>query len=126
MIEPDESQYCQMVTTVTRVGKSIYDAGAHGEAGATVEEGGRDVGAVAFGPQFLLFALLGPVTSGASWWQDRRRRHREEIARTELFGAEQHRAMQAIVEAMHIKPKGHDFNLKAQPVILRHMNMTGG
>ena len=55
--------------------------------------------AVAFGPQFLLFALLGPVTSGASWWQDRRRRHREEIARTELFGAEQHRAMQAIVEA---------------------------
>jgi hypothetical protein len=27
---------CQIVTTVTRVGKSIYDAGAHGEAGATV------------------------------------------------------------------------------------------
>lgn len=27
---------CQMVSTVTRVGKSIYDAGAHGEAGATV------------------------------------------------------------------------------------------
>ena len=36
MIEPDESQYCQMVTTVTRVGKSIYDAGAHGEAGVIV------------------------------------------------------------------------------------------
>ncbi|MBS0602273.1 GTP 3',8-cyclase MoaA [Plasticicumulans sp.] len=36
------------------------------------------------------------------------------------------RLKQAIVEAMHIKPKGHDFNLKAQPVILRHMNMTGG
>lgn len=27
---------CQMVTTVTRVGKSIYDSGAHGEADVTV------------------------------------------------------------------------------------------
>lgn len=27
---------CQMVTTVTRVGKSLYDPGAHGEADATV------------------------------------------------------------------------------------------
>lgn len=27
---------CQIVSTVTRVGKSIYDGGAHGEAGATV------------------------------------------------------------------------------------------
>jgi hypothetical protein len=27
---------CQMVTTVTRVGKSLYDEGAHGEEGATV------------------------------------------------------------------------------------------
>ncbi len=36
MIEPDDSKYCQMVTTVTRVGKSIYDAGAHGEDGVTV------------------------------------------------------------------------------------------
>ncbi|MBK8238269.1 MAG: carboxypeptidase regulatory-like domain-containing protein [Deltaproteobacteria bacterium] len=27
---------CQIVSTVTRVGKSIYDDGAHGEAGATV------------------------------------------------------------------------------------------
>lgn len=34
-ITPDPGA-CQMVTTVTRVGKSIYDAGAHGEAGATV------------------------------------------------------------------------------------------
>ena len=33
---------------------------------------------------------------------------------------------QAIVKAMDIKPKGHDFNLGAQPVILRHMNVTGG
>ncbi|MCC6646665.1 MAG: hypothetical protein IT374_13970 [Polyangiaceae bacterium] len=27
---------CQMVTTVTRVGRSLYDPGAHGEAGVTV------------------------------------------------------------------------------------------
>jgi cyclic pyranopterin phosphate synthase len=33
---------------------------------------------------------------------------------------------QAIVDAMAIKPKGHEFNLKAQPVIFRHMNVTGG
>jgi cyclic pyranopterin phosphate synthase len=32
----------------------------------------------------------------------------------------------AIVEAMAIKPKGHDFDLQAQPVILRHMSVTGG
>lgn len=34
-ITPDPTR-CQLVTTVTRVGKSIYDPGAHGEAGATV------------------------------------------------------------------------------------------
>jgi len=33
MTSPD---HCQLVTTVTRVGKSLYDDGAHGEAGATV------------------------------------------------------------------------------------------
>jgi cyclic pyranopterin phosphate synthase len=32
----------------------------------------------------------------------------------------------AIVDAMAIKPKGHDFNLDVKPVIFRHMNMTGG
>jgi cyclic pyranopterin phosphate synthase len=31
-----------------------------------------------------------------------------------------------IVAAMDIKPKGHDFNLAVAPVILRHMNVTGG
>lgn len=36
------------------------------------------------------------------------------------------RLKQAIVASMAIKPKGHDFNLGAQPVILRHMNVTGG
>jgi hypothetical protein len=35
MLEVDPAA-CQLVSTVTRVGKSIYDAGAHGEAGATV------------------------------------------------------------------------------------------
>jgi len=35
-ISPDEENLCQMVTTVTRVGKSLYDKGAHGEAGAVV------------------------------------------------------------------------------------------
>lgn len=34
-IQPDPTK-CQIVTTVTRIGKSIYDMGAHGEAGATV------------------------------------------------------------------------------------------
>ncbi len=34
-VEPDDSR-CQMVTTITRVGKSIYDSGAHGEDDAVV------------------------------------------------------------------------------------------
>lgn len=33
---------------------------------------------------------------------------------------------QAIIDAMSIKPQGHDFDLTSQPVILRHMNTTGG
>jgi cyclic pyranopterin phosphate synthase len=33
---------------------------------------------------------------------------------------------QALRESMSIKPKGHDFNLKSQEVLLRHMNLTGG
>ncbi len=33
---------------------------------------------------------------------------------------------QAIVDAMDIKPRGHDFDLREQPILLRHMNMTGG
>jgi cyclic pyranopterin phosphate synthase len=32
----------------------------------------------------------------------------------------------AIVSAMSIKPRGHDFDIGAQPVIFRHMNTTGG
>jgi cyclic pyranopterin phosphate synthase len=33
---------------------------------------------------------------------------------------------QAIIDAMRIKPEKHEFNIHEQPVILRHMNMTGG
>lgn len=36
------------------------------------------------------------------------------------------RLKRTIVEAMAIKPKGHDFDLQAKPVIFRHMNATGG
>jgi len=36
------------------------------------------------------------------------------------------RLKETIVGAMAIKPKGHDFNLAQPPVILRHMNVTGG
>ena len=33
---------------------------------------------------------------------------------------------QAIRNSMSIKPKGHEFDLDAKPVILRHMSVTGG
>jgi cyclic pyranopterin phosphate synthase len=33
---------------------------------------------------------------------------------------------QSIINAMAIKPKGHDFDLDRQPQILRYMNTTGG
>jgi len=33
---------------------------------------------------------------------------------------------QAIIDSMQIKPKGHDFNLNEQPIIMRHMSATGG
>ncbi|MCW8906801.1 MAG: GTP 3',8-cyclase MoaA [Sedimenticola sp.] len=33
---------------------------------------------------------------------------------------------QAIIQAMDLKPKGHDFDLTSQPVLFRHMNATGG
>ena len=32
----------------------------------------------------------------------------------------------AIVEAMNLKPERHGFDLKAEPLIFRHMNVTGG
>lgn len=36
------------------------------------------------------------------------------------------RLRRSIIEAMTIKPRGHEFKLQGQPVILRHMNVTGG
>ncbi|MGB1541251.1 MAG: GTP 3',8-cyclase MoaA, partial [Cycloclasticus sp.] len=33
---------------------------------------------------------------------------------------------QALIDSMDIKPKGHDFDLTEQPVIFRHMSVTGG
>ncbi|MBM4208131.1 MAG: GTP 3',8-cyclase MoaA [Gammaproteobacteria bacterium] len=33
---------------------------------------------------------------------------------------------QTIIDAMRIKPEKHEFNIHEQPVILRHMNVTGG
>ena len=32
----------------------------------------------------------------------------------------------AIIQSMQVKPRGHDFDLNTQEVILRHMNVTGG
>ncbi|MHB8729533.1 MAG: GTP 3',8-cyclase MoaA [Sulfuricaulis sp.] len=42
------------------------------------------------------------------------------------FPGDHDRLKETIVAAMTIKPKGHEFDLSAQPVILRHMNVTGG
>ncbi|NQZ53956.1 MAG: GTP 3',8-cyclase MoaA [Piscirickettsiaceae bacterium] len=36
------------------------------------------------------------------------------------------RLKQAIIDSMEIKPEGHDFNIHEQPVIFRHMSVTGG
>ena len=36
------------------------------------------------------------------------------------------RLKQAIIDSMAIKPEGHDFNLNEQPIIFRHMSVTGG
>jgi len=36
------------------------------------------------------------------------------------------RLKQAIMDSMAIKPEGHDFNIQEQPVIFRHMSVTGG
>ncbi len=33
---------------------------------------------------------------------------------------------QTLIDSMEIKPKGHNFNLNSQEVLLRHMNLTGG
>lgn len=41
-------------------------------------------------------------------------------------GASDAELRQAILDSMQIKPKGHDFNLQVQPIIMRHMSATGG
>lgn len=33
---------------------------------------------------------------------------------------------QVIIDAMQIKPEQHEFDLTEQPIIMRHMNSTGG
>lgn len=76
--------------------------------------------------------LLRPVQPGAA---DRRRtaaalsgaRHSVDLRRVVRANPTDDRPLRdAIVAAMQLKPKGHDFNLEAQPVIFRHMNTTGG
>lgn len=42
------------------------------------------------------------------------------------YPGDSERLKQAIIKSMDIKPEGHDFNLKEQPVIFRHMSVTGG
>jgi cyclic pyranopterin phosphate synthase len=42
------------------------------------------------------------------------------------YPGDRQRLKEAIIGSMAIKPKGHEFNLKTQPVIFRHMNVTGG
>ena len=42
------------------------------------------------------------------------------------YPGDKERLKQTIRESMAIKPKGHDFNLNEQPLIFRHMNVTGG
>lgn len=46
------------------------------------------------------------------------------VLREMSAGPEQIKA--AIRQSMLIKPRGHDFDLHSQPVILRHMSVTGG
>lgn len=36
------------------------------------------------------------------------------------------RLKQAIIDSMEIKPEGHEFDIKAEPILFRHMSVTGG
>ncbi|MCX7088709.1 MAG: radical SAM protein, partial [Methylococcales bacterium] len=42
------------------------------------------------------------------------------------FPGDAERLKQAIVQAMQLKPEKHEFNIHEQPVIFRHMSVTGG
>jgi GTP 3',8-cyclase len=42
------------------------------------------------------------------------------------YPGDMERLKQAIIDSMAIKPEGHEFDIKAQPVLFRHMSVTGG
>lgn len=42
------------------------------------------------------------------------------------YPGDHERLKQTLLQAMDIKPKGHEFDLQTRPIILRHMNTTGG
>lgn len=42
------------------------------------------------------------------------------------YPGDMERLKQAIIDSMAIKPEGHEFDLKAQPILFRHMSVTGG
>jgi len=42
------------------------------------------------------------------------------------YPGDRERLAQTLVQSMDIKPKGHEFDLGAKPIIMRHMNVTGG
>lgn len=42
------------------------------------------------------------------------------------YPGDMERLKQAIIDSMAIKPEGHEFDIKAQPILFRHMSVTGG
>jgi cyclic pyranopterin phosphate synthase len=42
------------------------------------------------------------------------------------YPGDRERLAQTLVQSMDIKPEGHEFDLGAKPIIMRHMNVTGG
>jgi len=42
------------------------------------------------------------------------------------YPGDDNKLKQAIIDSMSIKPKGHEFDIQAKPVIFRHMSTTGG
>ncbi|HPQ97246.1 MAG TPA: GTP 3',8-cyclase MoaA, partial [Thiolinea sp.] len=42
------------------------------------------------------------------------------------YPTEPARLREALLQSMDLKPQGHEFQLAAQPVIFRHMSVTGG
>ncbi|MCZ6803508.1 MAG: GTP 3',8-cyclase MoaA [Proteobacteria bacterium] len=53
--------------------------------------------------------------------------HSVDLRRTlRAYPGDNEKVKQAIRDSMLIKPKGHEFDLSAKPIIFRHMNVTGG